>query len=872
MNIAIISSHDIHGGAARAAYRLHKGLRLLNQQPVMIVRKRDSGDPDVFQVQSKRARFQVEQNVVWIAQKHVLDMNRTDRSNTFFSLPYPGYDISGCEPIRQADVINLHWVTQFQSVESVARLLSLGKPVVWTLHDENPYTGGCHYTAGCQGYRADCRDCPQLKYDRCILPSRILENKCRYWRHNLTIVTPSRWLTGNARQSKVFQKYDARVIPNSIETDLFRPQEKASARAALQIDPETLCILFNAEYHSEKRKGFRKLLEALEFCQKNRDFKKLVSNRKVLLLTVGNPQQELIQLGIPFKFFGYLKSDERLAEIYSAADIYVLPSLEDNLPNTMLEAMACGTPVVSFKVGGMLDMIQNGQNGMMVAPFDSQALGGAILKLAFDHKQRAKMLINCRRLIEENYRLEHQATAYSELFQELASHAGKRALSRNLAYRESIHRNEKDRKIVLSGEGFRIPGDFLRIFKECLSHNKEQQRTGAPSRDRAGEGNWQRFKGFIETRILYFHPRWFTGAAVLTWRYLNRIFRILKYKKPAAQGANTKKKAIYDRIPGYFKGYERKIDVADQLKVSYGSHRSGWGYAIQCFKELHNPAGVLMDTFIERTFYWHPRGIRPHLRPWIGFFHVPPTIPEWFMSEQSNDRIIQSPAFQQSLPFCRGIFVLSKYHQRSLKKKIGVPINALIHPTEIPDLKWTWDRFRANKEKKLIQIGWWLRKFHSIFLLKTDRYKKVMLGVNSPHARELMQREADMLKKRGIFSPEMYRGAAVVPFLPNSEYDRWLSENIVFIDLYNASANNVIIECLARSTPILVNPLPPVKEYLGKDYPLYFTSLEEAAAKAEDVDLVYKAHQYLLDHSIKPKLKREYFLDSFIHSDIYTKL
>jgi len=317
---------------------------------------------------------------------------------------------------------------------------------------------------------------------------------------------------------------------------------------------------------------------------------------------------------------------------------------------------------------------------------------------------------------------------------------------------------------------------------------------------------------------------------------------------------------------------KRKINLADQLKVNYGNHRSGWSYAIQCLAKLHNPRGVKIDTFIERTFFWHPQGIKPHQEPWIGFIHVPPNVPDWFMYEQSNDRIIQSEAFQRSVPYCRGLFVLSDYHKRSLEKKLDLPINNLLFPTETPRLKWSWKRFEANSEKKIIQVGWWLRKLHSIFLLNTGQYKKIFLDPANPHLKALLSKEATILRKERKVTSDLYHQAERIPFLDNAEYDLLLSKNIVMIDLYDASANNTVIECIARNTPLLVNPIEGVVEYLGKDYPFYFESLDEAAAKAENLDLVHQAHRFLVNHPIKPMLKRSYFLDSFVQSEVYSGL
>jgi len=323
----------------------------------------------------------------------------------------------------------------------------------------------------------------------------------------------------------------------------------------------------------------------------------------------------------------------------------------------------------------------------------------------------------------------------------------------------------------------------------------------------------------------------------------------------------------------FFKRPKGKINLSNQLKIKYGQHRSGWLYALSSLKKLHNPRGILLDSFIERTFNWNPAGIKPHREPWIGFIHVPPHVPKWFMYHQANESIFKTDAWQQSTPYCRGLFTLSQHHKNHLEKQLQIPVNNLFFATETPAIKWEWEKFRSNREKKIVQVGWWLRKLHTIYQLEATKYRKVFLRV--AHVKkldQLMETERDILIEQGCFHPDMYRTVQTVDFLPPREYDRLLSKNIVIIDLYDTSANNVIAECIVRNTPILVNPLSAVVEYLGQDYPLYFNSLEEACRKAGDFDLIYQAHQFLINHPSKDKLDNQYFLKSFEESEIYRGL
>ncbi|MCX6579492.1 MAG: glycosyltransferase [Candidatus Aminicenantes bacterium] len=425
MKIAIISTYDNYGGASIATLRLHKGLRSLNRDFAMIVRYKNTNDPDIYAVFRKNMGMSIEEEIFKSMENLAYDQNRTDLSNTLLSLPYPGYDLSKTGVIRDADIINLHWTAHFQSVESITSLLNLGKPVVWTLHDQNAFTGGCHYSAGCIKYREDCRDCPQLK-DNCYqIPFHILNNKVKNWQHcrdNLVIVTPSRWLADCARESKLFRGLRVETIPNSLETEEFMPLEKKTARKELDLghgQPGQVVLLFGAVTGNEKRKGFQHLVQALRYCLRDPGFKYLAKNGGVKILTFGPSQGDLKELDIEIQSIGYIDGNRKLAALYSASDLFVLPSLEDNLPNTMLESMACGTPVVSFAVGGMPDLIQDGVTGGMAPCFDTGKLGQIILDLVFDADKREQMGRNCRQVIEKNFKLQDQAANYIELFNEL---------------------------------------------------------------------------------------------------------------------------------------------------------------------------------------------------------------------------------------------------------------------------------------------------------------------------------------------------------------------------------------------------------------------------------------------------------------------
>lgn len=317
---------------------------------------------------------------------------------------------------------------------------------------------------------------------------------------------------------------------------------------------------------------------------------------------------------------------------------------------------------------------------------------------------------------------------------------------------------------------------------------------------------------------------------------------------------------------------DKKISLIDQIHLDFGRHRSGLKYGLQFLLSLHHPQGTVLDAFIERTFSWQPHRTLSYNRPWIGFIHVPPRLPDWFHVEQNNQAIFRSGPWQKSLPWCRGLFTFSRYHQRSLQPLLPIPVDTLLLPTETPALKWSPEKFAANKQKQIVQVGWWLRRLHAIYQLPRTDFAKAFLNVAHPSIPELMKKEKEILMSEGAYSAIDLHSASVIPFLSNREYDLLLSQNIVFLHLYDSSACNAIVECMVRHTPLLINPLEAVVEYLGPEYPFYFHTLEEAAAKLMDRALIHRTHEYLLRLGRVQELCGENFRRAFIGSGIYRSL
>lgn len=325
--------------------------------------------------------------------------------------------------------------------------------------------------------------------------------------------------------------------------------------------------------------------------------------------------------------------------------------------------------------------------------------------------------------------------------------------------------------------------------------------------------------------------------------------------------------------------YPRKINFRQQYLMG-NTHRSGWADTLKVLGRLHHDRGVFFDGFMDTSFAYNrpPSGSLPYRSPWIGFIHCPQNMPGWFQYEIAPQTIFKKRAWIESLPQCRGIYCLSDYHRKWLVTQLRVPVANLVYPTETPELGFSMERFSANRDKKIVQIGWWLRRFSSIFQLPTRNIRKVMLHLGQPYVDTYLEKERALMKQGLRLAPDQSSlplnldSVEVVKYLPNDAYDRLLSENIAFMHLYDTSANTAIIECIVRATPLLINPLAAAQEYLGPDYPFYFSTLEEAARMAEDTELIAQTHDYLKNAPIRERLTHEYFLRSFMESEIYRGL
>ncbi len=343
-----------------------------------------------------------------------------DKSVRFsFSLANFGHNLANHPLVRAADILYLHWINQgLLSLQNIRQLAQTGKPLVWTLHDMWAFTGGCHYSGACKNYETDCGSCPMLRWSHPgDLSHRVWKRKKNILPSDIQFITCSEWLAGIARQSSLLSAYPIVAIPNAIDTSVFKPIKEADRkhfRQALTISDHALVLLFAAMKVSEPRKGFSYLLEALKIFKNNHP------STPVELLVIGKSDPvELAALPYPFHSLGLIRDMSRLVEIYGSADAFVIPSLEDNLPNTVMEALACGTPVIGFVTGGFPEMAGHLQEGFIAPQRDAAALAEGISRLASDPEFLSRLRVAARKKAEIQYSNPVVAARHLDIYRQL---------------------------------------------------------------------------------------------------------------------------------------------------------------------------------------------------------------------------------------------------------------------------------------------------------------------------------------------------------------------------------------------------------------------------------------------------------------------
>ena len=409
MKILIVNTSDTHGGAARAAYRLHKALLNSNVNSQMLVKYKSSDDYTIIKSGSKI------QKVIGKL-RSVLDSIPVkyykNRTKTLFSPAWTSFGniINQINKINP-DIVHLHWT--YTGLISVEELSKIKAPIVWSLHDMWAFTGGCHYDEECGGYRKNCGRCKVLGSDNeNDLSRHVFHRKQKVYSQieNMTIVGLSKWLTECANKSTLFSDKNHVNLPNPIDTNIFKPLDKTKAKELWNLPNDKKLVLYGAmSATSDPRKGFNELSEALNKLE----------DKDIEFIVYGSSEVKVSQ-EFEFKthYLGSINDDFSLVTLYRAVDVMIVPSLQENLSNAIMESLACGTPVVGFDIGGNSDMVEHKTNGYLAKPFDTSDLAHGI-EWTLNNENYEKLCVHAREKVLKEFDSRIVIQKYIELYKEI---------------------------------------------------------------------------------------------------------------------------------------------------------------------------------------------------------------------------------------------------------------------------------------------------------------------------------------------------------------------------------------------------------------------------------------------------------------------
>lgn len=417
MNVLIVNTSESNGGAAMAADRLKEALNNNGVRAMMLVKDKQSDDPTVKQLPNYWRRVW---NFLWERWRIFVCLHFRKEHLWDVDTGFCGTDITRLPEFLSADIIHLSWINQgMLSLRDVKKILDSGKPVVWTMHDIWPATGICHLAMDCSRYTVECSSCPYLPHhNRGVrdLSTRIFNRKKEiYRRGSLTFVACSEWLAAQAGKSALLRGRRVLNIPNPIDTSVFKKTSKDVARKQLSLPTDKRLILFVAQKATNINKGMRFLVEACKILIAQKPSYR--TNAAVVIL--GSNASEFAQeFEMPVFPMGYIGDAATIVGIYNACDVFVLPSLSENLPNTIMEAMACGVPCLGFDVGGIPEEIDHRINGYVAKTRDSEDLARG-LSWILDNEDYASLSAAAIKKATSCYSPRSVAEKYTNLYKSL---------------------------------------------------------------------------------------------------------------------------------------------------------------------------------------------------------------------------------------------------------------------------------------------------------------------------------------------------------------------------------------------------------------------------------------------------------------------
>ncbi|MAP55643.1 glycosyltransferase [Altibacter sp.] len=421
MKVLLVNTFD-SGGAANACLRLHAGLLRAGVQSKVLLREQQKKTHQVFVYQPQPKRKTKNQKFITKIKsllkrfgilhvdpndKKVQFLKERDTRLEYFSFPDTPFDITNSPLYQEADIIHLHWVAEFLDFETFFRKNT--KPVVWTFHDMNPFSGGEHYEETYLGMNEDGFPMDRMvsKEEQSIFKKNTaLKQRALKGVANLHIVTLCRWMYNEVGKNSFFQRYPRSIIPNGIDSSVFKNRDRSDARKLLNLPLDKKVILFVADSVDKTRKGFAFLQKAFD----------LMDDEKIILCSIGGQAQAMTGNN-QYIALGRIEDEITMSHAYSAADVFVIPSLMDNLPNTVLESLMCGTPVIGFPVGGIVDMVQHGKNGYLTKEKNAESLRRTIVQFLNEGQNlnREQIRNEAMHTYDQNVQVENHLQLYNTL-------------------------------------------------------------------------------------------------------------------------------------------------------------------------------------------------------------------------------------------------------------------------------------------------------------------------------------------------------------------------------------------------------------------------------------------------------------------------
>ncbi|MEM7104578.1 MAG: glycosyltransferase family 4 protein [Bacteroidota bacterium] len=375
MKVLHICTSDKIGGAALACWRVAEALSKTDIDAKILVQRQTEHHPMLVNANPGAMKFRALYNEFY-ERFDFISKESNKHIRFYFSSGLVGQDISKHQAVQEADILHLHWVNKgFLSLRNLRQLASLNKPIVWTLHDMWAFTGGCHYSGGCEKYKTGCHNCWFLNSNTTHdLSNKVFEMKRRLYQYlepKINFITPSVWLKSLAKDSALLSGFPFSSIPNTINTSIYKPGDKRALRYKLKLPRHKKLILFIAMNVSDKRKGFHFLKESLtSIGGPSQKFKEDIE-----LLVLGKiNKEELKDLPINAHYIRKTRNPQLIIDAYNASDLVAVTSQEDNFPNTILEALSCGRPVIAFRTGGIPEMVNHKKTGYLVEKGDTSGI------------------------------------------------------------------------------------------------------------------------------------------------------------------------------------------------------------------------------------------------------------------------------------------------------------------------------------------------------------------------------------------------------------------------------------------------------------------------------------------------------------------